>query len=174
MASALFPDAQNAAVDFTTILYWSGRPFSLHLLLNEHSEFWVPGIIFLLYSFFLQSAFLPGAPLITTCSYCWLLDALRFYRRRFSAVWPIFGKCFFRDWRLALRESLDSSCFNLFCPFFPFMLYFYTVVATVYICSAIVYFCPLSMFWSWWIPMVRFYRFSTLDKETTRSTTKPQ
>ena len=42
-----------------------------------------------------------------------------------------------------------------------------TVTTTVYFWPTIVYFCPLSMFWSWWIPMVRPCRFSTYYEETT-------
>ena len=40
-------------------------------------------------------------------------------------------------------------------PFFLFMLYFCTVTICINI-------CPLLMFWSWWIPLVRPCRFSTL------------
>ena len=58
----------------------------------------------------------------------------------------LLGNIFIRVWRLTLRELLDPSCFSLFSPFYLFMLYFCTVVATVYICSTIVYFSPFLCF----------------------------
>ena len=75
----------------------------------------------------------------------------------------------FRKINSQLMRNLQNSNQNLqFEPFFTVMLYFCTV-------TAIVYFCPLSMFWSWWIPMpmVRPYRFSTLHRGTARLYTLP-
>ena len=71
------------------------------------------------------------------------LDALRFYRRqifpRFNPFWETFSsEIGGSHWvHLALVHSVLFTCLCcIFC----------TVVTIVYICSAIVYFCPLSVF----------------------------
>ena len=126
MVSALFPDAQNAAVVFLQSHTRVVRPFCLYLLLSEHSEFFSTRYYFRLYSFIFTVRFLIGALLITYRSYCWLCTFRRFeiLPEMIFCGLTLSGKSFVWDWALSLREPLDPSCFSRFSPFFPFMLYF--------------------------------------------------
>ena len=127
-----------------------------------NTNFWASGMIFLSFSFMYV------VRVFNWCSagYYWILvstlkDEQRITTDRlFSRLWP-FWEMWHLNRRLAFRKPLDPSCLSLFSLFFSVYLAFLCTVVTI------VYFCPLLIFWSWWILMVCPCRLSTLLEETT-------
>ena len=98
------------------------------------------------------------------------VDSTLLEERRFTRDYCFYSTILFRrtgysNWRLALRKPLDQSCLSLFSLF----LGLYCILCAV---LTIVYFCPLLIFWSWWILMVRHCMLSTLSRRLPWSATK--
>ena len=142
----VFAVRMNAAVDFTTYRCQSvSAIFGWNFNAVTYCDFCEYQVLFRLYSF-------TGAPLSINHSFCWFCTFSRFeiYLR------PIF---LWSD-----RSSHQGNhCIHLvlvyFDPFSRLRCIFCTFATNVYIWPTIMY------FWSWWIPMVRPCRFSTLHKE---------
>ena len=113
---------------------------------------------------FLLSAFLTGAPLSINHSYWGFCIFKRFEIlpandfRQFYPFWETFHprpEACIKDHWIHLILVYSGPFSRLYCIFC-------TVATIVYIWPTFVYFCPLSMFWSWWIPIVCPYRFSSV------------
>ena len=94
-----------------------------------------------------------------------LLDECRFTRDDYLQFDPS-GRTLHPNQRLALRKPLNPSCYSLFSLFVQ-------LNCILCIVSTTVYFCPLLIFWCWWILMVHPCRLSTLLRILPQSTTWP-